>query len=408
MSSNDGVRISQLPVITTPLADATVFPVVQDGATSQATMAQLQTYVITSDVSNNTVAATNPSTPQTLAEWMEGLRGDVSDWPEFAIGAAGFIGPYIGYRTKGYQYINQPDTHTYSQTNFVFARDTLGSGVNGPTRTDTSLLVTGTKIDYLTSTVDGEIDVLQIMGRQGRLGDIGGLIINIAKVRNGDSGDGNAPAAGEFRVATVLEDGTVVQAAHALPVFLEFTGAVSGGKGYGHSVETRAGVFYAAYYGGSVASGTGPYEAPNSFDYLLSGSTRRDASYVYFAIEAEKGDYNKGAILQGLPANRRITDYDPNANKWSIQDEAANVWLTLIEGALTATTSVFDAVGRLQAVPRSTTAALQAIGDAINTTNKFTGKLVINTTTGTFVTAAGGGAGGGWLNLDGTLAYTPV
>ncbi|MDP2619914.1 MAG: hypothetical protein Q8P46_07010 [Hyphomicrobiales bacterium] len=70
--------------------------------------------------------------------------------------------------------------------------------------------------------------------------------------------------------------------------------------------------------------------------------------------------------------------------------------------------SVSDVVGRLQAVPRSTTAALAAIGNAINTANKFSGKVVINTTTAAIVTANGATAGAVWLALDGTTAHTPA
>lgn len=73
-----------------------------------------------------------------------------------------------------------------------------------------------------------------------------------------------------------------------------------------------------------------------------------------------------------------------------------------------ALSSLSDPVGRLQAIPRSTTAALEAIGNAINTANKFANKVVINTTAGTIVTAAGATAGDVWVALDGTTAHTPV
>lgn len=60
------------------------------------------------------------------------------------------------------------------------------------------------------------------------------------------------------------------------------------------------------------------------------------------------------------------------------------------------------------AIPRSTTAALEAVGNAINTTDKFEGKTLINTTAGTIVTANGAAAADVWLALDGTTAHTPV
>lgn len=63
---------------------------------------------------------------------------------------------------------------------------------------------------------------------------------------------------------------------------------------------------------------------------------------------------------------------------------------------------------RRVALPRSTTAALEAVADATNTTDKYADKAVINTTTGAIVTADGAEAADVWLALDGTTAHTPV
>lgn len=73
-------------------------------------------------------------------------------------------------------------------------------------------------------------------------------------------------------------------------------------------------------------------------------------------------------------------------------------------------TGAVDPIGgaSLQFIPRSTTAALEAVDNAINTTGKFTGKVVINTTTGAIVTAHAALAASGWDALDGTTAHTPV
>lgn len=62
----------------------------------------------------------------------------------------------------------------------------------------------------------------------------------------------------------------------------------------------------------------------------------------------------------------------------------------------------------IQTLPRSTTTNLADITNAINTTDKWASKAVINTTTGAIVTAADATAGGLWLALDGTTAHTPV
>jgi hypothetical protein len=80
----------------------------------------------------------------------------------------------------------------------------------------------------------------------------------------------------------------------------------------------------------------------------------------------------------------------------------------LIETLFTSAVDPVAGVTYLQTLPRSTTAALAAVGNAINTTGKFSGKAVINTTTGAIVTANGALAASTWLALDGTTAHSPV
>jgi flagellar basal body P-ring protein FlgI len=68
-----------------------------------------------------------------------------------------------------------------------------------------------------------------------------------------------------------------------------------------------------------------------------------------------------------------------------------------------------DAMQAALAVPSSTTAALAAVANAINTTNKFKNKLVVNDTTGILVVAAGPLAADVWKNAGtGATAHTPV
>lgn len=71
-------------------------------------------------------------------------------------------------------------------------------------------------------------------------------------------------------------------------------------------------------------------------------------------------------------------------------------------------TTATDAVGRLQAAPGFTTANLTDITNAANTTNKFTGKLVRDTTLKEFLVAAGATAGAVWTNYSGGSDITPV
>jgi hypothetical protein len=72
------------------------------------------------------------------------------------------------------------------------------------------------------------------------------------------------------------------------------------------------------------------------------------------------------------------------------------------------TAAVKDAVGAALATV-STTAALAAVGNAINTTGKYKGKQVFNETTGILVIAADGLPASVWkLCSTGATTHTPV
>jgi len=59
--------------------------------------------------------------------------------------------------------------------------------------------------------------------------------------------------------------------------------------------------------------------------------------------------------------------------------------------------------------PTSTTAALAAVGNAINTAGKYAGKQIFNTTTNKLVVATGASAGATWVNAGtGVVEHTPV
>jgi len=58
-------------------------------------------------------------------------------------------------------------------------------------------------------------------------------------------------------------------------------------------------------------------------------------------------------------------------------------------------------------VATATAAALGAIGNAINTTGKFTGKLVADSTNKEFLIASGATAGAVWTNYSGGADITP-
>jgi len=59
-------------------------------------------------------------------------------------------------------------------------------------------------------------------------------------------------------------------------------------------------------------------------------------------------------------------------------------------------------------LPATTTAALGAIGNAINTTGKVTGKMAVDLSSGLIYTATGATAGSDWVGSDGTASITPA
>lgn len=91
-------------------------------------------------------------------------------------------------------------------------------------------------------------------------------------------------------------------------------------------------------------------------------------------------------------------------------------------GNLTATSGAVDmfaglnfdaygivSLGNLQYRPPSvTTAQLQSAPDGINSSNKYVGRDVFNTTTGKFMRATGAASTSNWITTDGSLTITPV
>lgn len=77
-----------------------------------------------------------------------------------------------------------------------------------------------------------------------------------------------------------------------------------------------------------------------------------------------------------------------------------------LTGTVTGTGNI--TLGGNLALATSTAANLAAIGNAINTTGKYTGKMVVDLSTGLIFTATGATAGDVWRASDGTTTATPV
>ena len=77
-----------------------------------------------------------------------------------------------------------------------------------------------------------------------------------------------------------------------------------------------------------------------------------------------------------------------------------------LTGTVTASGSL--TLGGNFALTADTVANLEAIGNAINTTGKYTGKMVVVLASGLIFTATGSAAGDVWRASDGTTVATPV
>lgn len=80
--------------------------------------------------------------------------------------------------------------------------------------------------------------------------------------------------------------------------------------------------------------------------------------------------------------------------------------LTLTGGPITGSGTI--TLGGNLALTADTVANLEAIGNAINTTGKYTGKMVVVLASGLIFTATGSAASAAWKASDGTTTATPV
>lgn len=80
--------------------------------------------------------------------------------------------------------------------------------------------------------------------------------------------------------------------------------------------------------------------------------------------------------------------------------------LTLTGGPITGSGTV--TLGGQLALVADTAANLALIANAINTTGKYTGKMVVDLATGLIFTATGSTAGSVWKASDGTTVATPI
>lgn len=231
--------------------------------------------------------------------------------------------PYDFEFTNSYFRYAVPGTHGGVNVSLLAVINTPGSGTFGPGNADIPLAVSVSKNNYLTSSVDGEIDAVQITTRQGEKGDTGGLVVDAQKTKTGTAADSGGVAPFEVHGTFTDATGATTQYLASLCAFGEAAGGVSSSTGYGCDVEARAGAVWSAYHadtqhlGGALPNG--------GWKYVLDATTQRNVSNEYFRIQGDvvTGTQVAGDIIQGLSGNSKIIRTD-SAGTLHIRNDADN------------------------------------------------------------------------------------
>lgn len=133
---------------------------------------------------------------------------------------------------------------------------------------------------------------------------------------------------------------------------------------------------------------TGPVKSLNGFEGVFSSTS----------VQLQSNNSNSITIdaPNGLAASYSLV-FPPN-------DGSANEVLTTDGSGVTTWTNKNANL----ALVAGTAANLALIANAINTTGKYTGKMVVDLATGLIFTATGATAGSVWRASDGTTVATPV
>ena len=157
---------------------------------------------------------------------------------------------------------------------------------------------------------------------------------------------------------------------------------------------------------------SGPVQSQNGFEVkssnnnavALAAPTALASSYV---ITLPPNDGTSGQVL--TTDGNGVTTWTSNGSGSGTVTSVAGAGtvngLTLT-GTVTSTGSL--TLGGNFALTASTVAALEDVADAINTTGKYTGKMVVVLASGLIFTATGATAADPWVASDGTTSADPV
>lgn len=111
-----------------------------------------------------------------------------------------------------------------------------------------------------------------------------------------------------------------------------------------------------------------------------------------------------------VPTGVLMVERDTHKAKWGTgaQYSTQPYWDPEDGDDVSTATAIANSAATLVSRVSSTTTALEDVGDAINTADKYAGKMVWNATTGIPVWADGALAADTWSGADGAVDHSPV
>jgi hypothetical protein len=157
---------------------------------------------------------------------------------------------------------------------------------------------------------------------------------------------------------------------------------------------------------------SGPVASQNGFITVASTSGKELAIRAPAALSADTVlTFPNGVGTNG----QQLTTDGAGVLSWSSAGGTGTVSSVAGAGTVngltltgTVTSSGSLTLGGSFAFPASAVADLEAVGNAINTTGKYTGKMVVVLASGLIFTASGAAAADVWRASDGTTSATPV
>jgi hypothetical protein len=219
-----------------------------------------------------------------------------------------------GFLSHVTYFSRQATAHLDSRATVAIQRREVGSTANGPENAGYALVVNTEKESFLTSAVEGEVDGQYIIVRQGQKDDVGGLLIDVAKVGGDTGGVTSIEAASQW----VDSAGATVNRLQTIKGYLGQTSAfygVTGTSGIGFWAEAQTGPHFAAFAADQVGSGS-------VFENLIYYTSGRDIANLIYRVDGIGKTHGWGGTAASPSYSFRT---DPDTGFFRVGDNAAGI-----------------------------------------------------------------------------------